>query len=245
MATGRRIVRRPSTAPTPASNGASKTPSRRPTRPAPVADDDDEEETVIHGGWTDAQKQMDAASPYAQALKLEANGQVIKFLDDVPYANFRRHWVDRTNPGQPPTRRAYVCPATVNKDCPLCDLGDRAQAVSAFNVLVLGDDDQVLLKTWDVGARLLQVLKAHNSDPKVGPLTKHYFLVSKTGKGSNSQTNVTPIKTTALAEDWAVEPLDAETIAKEAKKKYTPAILEIPTRKVLNEIAGEIADEYE
>ena len=126
----------------------------------------------IHGGWTDGQKQMDSASPFAQALKLEEKGQVIKFLDDTPYANFRRHWVDRTNPGAPPTRRAYVCPQTVNKDCPLCDLGDRAQAVSAFNVVVLGDDDQILHKTWDCGARLFQVLKAYANDPKIGPLTE-------------------------------------------------------------------------
>src|SRR5687768_15146102 len=172
MATARRIVRRPSTAPSSAENGSAKTPSRRPSRPAPATEEDDgDADMSVHGGWTEGQKQMDSASPFAQALKLAEQGQIIKFLDDKPYANFRRHWVDRTNPGQPPTRRAYVCPATVGKECPLCDIGDKAQAVSAFNVVVLGDDDQILHKTWDVGARLFQVLKAHNNDPKVGPLS--------------------------------------------------------------------------
>jgi hypothetical protein len=243
MAESRRIVRRRSGD---GSNGSgpSKTPSRRPSRQSSDTGDGDDM-TDIHGGWTDGQKQMDKASPFAQALKLEEKGQIIKFLSDTPYANFRRHWVDRASsqPGGGTVRRAYVCPATVDKDCPLCDIGDRAQAVSAFNVVVLGDDGQLLLKTWDVGARLFQVLKAYNTDPKIGPLSRHYFLVNKTGKMSNAQTNVTPIKTSALSEDWDVEPADDDELA--AVKPYTPEILEIPKRKELNEIAAEIADEYD
>jgi hypothetical protein len=236
----RRIVRRmrPSEG-----NGVSKTPSRKPRPPSGTAEDEDS--MAIHGGWTDGQKQMDAASPFAQAFKPDEKGQVIKFLDDLPYANFRRHWVDRASstPGQGNIRRAYVCPGTVDKDCALCDIGDRAQAVSAFNVVVVGDDGQVLLKSWDVGARLFQTLKSYANDPKIGPLTKHYFLVTKTGKKQNSQTNVTPIKTTALKEDWDTDPVDDDELA--AVKKYDPDILDIPGRKLLNEIAAEIADDYD
>ena len=240
---GRRIVRR--MRPSEGSNGASKTPSRKPTPQAEDEAAESEDSMAIHGGWTDGQKQMDAASPFAQALKLEEKGQIIKFLDDTPYANFRRHWVDRASstPGGGTVRRAYVCPQTVDKDCPLCDIGDRAQAVSAFNVVVVGDDGQILLKTWDVGARLFQVLKAYANDPKIGPLSKHYFHVSKTGKKSNAQTNVTPIKTTALSEDWDADPVEPDELA--AVKKYGSDVLEIPSRKTLNEIAAEIADEYD
>jgi len=220
--------------------GPSKTAKRRTT-----TDDGDEDMTSIHGGWTDGQKQMDASSPFAQALKLEEKAQIIKFIDDTPYANFRRHWVDRASSqqGGGTIRRAYVCPGSVDKDCPLCDIGDRAQAVSAFNVVVLGDEGQLLLKTWDVGARLFQVLKAYSTDPKIGPLSRYYFLVNKTGKMSNAQTNVTPIKTNALAEDWDVDPADPDELA--SIKPYTPEILDIPSRKTLNEIAAEIADEYD
>ena len=63
---------------------------------------------------------MASTSSYAQSLKLEDKSQVIKFLEDTPYANFRRHWVERTTKdGQ--TLRAYGCPKTVGKECPLCE----------------------------------------------------------------------------------------------------------------------------
>ena len=220
--------------------------SKRP--PAPTArdtGDDGDEDMTIRGGWSEGQKQMDAASPFAQALKLEEKGQIIKFLDDVPYANFRRHWIDRASQQGGTVRRPFTCLATLDRDCPLCEIGDRTSPVSAFNVIVIGDDGQHTLKTFDTGARVYQVLKAYNNDPKVGPLSKHYFMVSKTGKMSNSQTNVTPIKTSALAEDWDTDPISDEALAKLAKSKYDGKIVEIPKHKDLAEIAAEIADEYE
>ena len=62
------------------------------TKKAPV-------DSPIRGGWTEGQKQMDSTSSFAQTLKLEEKSVVIKFLDDTPYANFRRHWVERSHQG--------------------------------------------------------------------------------------------------------------------------------------------------
>lgn len=236
----RRVLRRSSSSPTASKSAAPSKTSKRSSAPA---EDEDDDEMMVHGGWTEAQKQMDSASPYAQALKLEAEGQVIKFLEDTPYANYRRHWIDRTSAQGGTVRRAFFCLGTNNKECPLCDIGDRAQAVSAFNVVVLGDDDQILLKTWDVGARLLNVLKAHNNDKRVGPLSRGYFLVSKTGKGNNSQTNVTPIKASALKEDWELDLVTEDQLDK--IKPYTGSIVEITPLKTLKGIAAELSEEYD
>ena len=76
-----------------------------------------EDETEIKGGWTEGDKQMDSTSSYAQTFKLEEKTQVIKFLEDTPYANFRRHWIERTTK-EGKTIRAYGCPKTVRQGVP-------------------------------------------------------------------------------------------------------------------------------
>lgn len=225
--------------------------------PEPEEDpaDDDEAETdeprkaakatipPIRGGWTEGQKTMDAASDFAQVFQPEQHVQVIAFLEDQPYANYRRHWVDRIGP-KGAYKRPYVCLETVNKACPLCDIGDKPQAVSAFNVAILGDDGQSLLKTWDVGAKLFNVLKGYATDPKVGPLTKGYFAVSKTGKsgrGGSISYNVIPVRARDLTEDYDIPAPDEAEI--KAMDVYDTSILQIPKRSELEEIAEEMADE--
>lgn len=239
-------------------------PTKRPARriaPDPLTeaiepeDDDEEDEkpapkmrssangddAAIRGGWTDAQRQMDSTSNFAQTLKLEEKSVFIKILDDLPYANFRRHWIERsTKDGK--TLRAYTCLKTVDKDCPLCDGGDRASAVSAFNVALIGDDSQLLLKSWDCGPRLYNVLKGYANDPKVGPLSRGFFMVSKTGKRGTTQHNVSPIRATSLQEDYDITPPTADEIEAIGKNKYGPEIIEIPTVKALREVAAELDD---
>ena len=244
-------------------------PSRIPTR-TPVLDDeedeasevaeDDEEqdeedeqprkaagrkttgESLIRGGWTEGQKQMDKGSSFAQALRLEEKAIVVKFLEDTPYANFRRHWIERsTKEGK--QLRAWTCLDTIGKDCPLCEVGDRAQSVAAFNIAVVGDDGQVLLKSWDVGPRLFGVLKGYSNDPKIGPLTKGFFIASKTGKRGTVQHNVSPVSKSALREDYDIEPPTPDELT--ALGRYDPSIITIPSVKDLRELAEEIADDYE
>jgi hypothetical protein len=216
-----------------------------PTAPSSQQSDDEDDsesaglEVPIHSGWTAGQKVMDSSSDYAQILKLDTNIQLIKFLDDQPYANYRRHWVDRMGP-KGPTKRAYTCLETVGKTCPLCAIADRPQAVSAFNVALIGDDGQVLLKTWDVGAKLFNVIRAYSTDPKIGPLSKNYFAVNRTGKAQTTQYNVIPVRESALSEDYGINPpteADYRTIG-----KYDASIIQIPKKTDLEEVAQEISD---
>jgi hypothetical protein len=247
------------------------TPSKRPARRLPPKDldetdidepttngDDDEEEederpargsksrgvteAEVQGGWLDAQAKMEATSSYAQSLKLEEKVQVIKFLEDTPYANFLRHWVERTTKDGK-TLRAYGCPKTIKKPCPLCEVGDRAQAVAAFNIAIVDNNGDVLHKSWDVGPRLFAVLRGYANDPKVGPLTKGFFIASKTGKRGTVQHNVAPVSRTALEEDYDITPPDKEDL--DNLELYTPKIIEIAKRKDLEELAEEMSDEYE
>lgn len=231
-------------------------PLKRPSRPLPsegggtataTHDDDDAVPSgSIREGWSAGKQTMDATSSYAQAFKPEKDMQIIKFLDDKPYASWRRHWVDRQGP-QGMTKRAYPCPQTWGKDCPLCNIGDKVQGVSSFNIILLGDDGVPTLQTWDVGVKLFNVLKNYNADPKVGPLTKGYFGVTKTGgegrrSGGQVQTNVSPISPTALKADYQ---MDAPSAAEMAKlKPYTADVIVMPKRSELEEVAQELADDH-
>jgi hypothetical protein len=195
----------------------------------------------IRGGWSAGQQQMDATADYAQAFKPEPTVQLIKFLEDVPYANYRRHWIDR-NTAQGVKKRPYSCPQTVGKNCPICAVGDKAQAVSAFNVALLGDDGVPMLKSWDVGIKLFKVLQGYHSDPKIGPLTKGYFAVSKP-TGSNAQTNVIPVKPASLQEDYDIAPPSPAALA--AMEVYDADIVQWAKMSELEEVAQELASEYD
>lgn len=216
----------------------------RPSRPEDTGDDDEAMPVPsFRGGWTAGRQQAEATSDYAQAFKPESNTQIVKFLDDAPYVNYRRHWVERTGPTGK-TKRPYVCPQTVGKQCPLCDIGEKPQAVSSFNVAVIGDDGVPVLRTWDVGVKLFNVLAGYHEDPKVGPLTRGYFGVSQTaakGKNGSAQTNVNPVKPSALEEDWGtVPPSQAEL---DAIGRYEPDVVRLPKKGELEEIAAELASD--
>lgn len=195
----------------------------------------------IRGGWTAGQQEMDATSSYAQTLRLEEKSKFIKFLEDEPYANFRRHWIRRTTKDGE-SNRAYNCPRSIDQDCPVCEAGHRPQAVSAFNVAEIGDDGQALLKSWDCGPRLFQQLKGYASDPKIAPLTKGYFLVNRTGKGSTTSHNVNPVKASSMEEDYDIIPPPQAEL--DRLGLYDASIIEFPSQKDLRELAEEVADEY-
>ena len=115
-------------------------------------DDDEEAPTQqIRRGMSAGRQVMDSTSSFAQAFKFTDQIQIIKFLEDEPYANYTRHWIERQTPtGRSP--RSYNCLRNWGKHCPLCEeAGDRPQAVSAFNVALIGDDGVALLKTLDAG----------------------------------------------------------------------------------------------
>ena len=55
------------------------------------------------------------------------------------------------------------------------------------------------------GARLFNVLKSYDNDTKIAPLTKGFFLVSKTGKSSRCSTTSTRSRPRSLEEDYDIK----------------------------------------
>jgi hypothetical protein len=220
----------------------------RPSRPAKAAGRPAKKlsnESRLRHGWGAGQQIMErkVSSEYAQALKLMDQEQIIKFIDDEPYANYYRHWVRRTSAAGAPVNRPYVCLQSVDQECPLCDsAGDRPQPVSAFNVALISDDGVPTLRTWDVGPRAFNVVRKFATNASVGPLSKGYFAVYKVGEKTSTQTLLTPIRSGELESTYGIVEPTAEEI--QAVGRYDADIVQIPKLEELEEIAAEMADVY-
>lgn len=192
--------------------------------------------STIKRGWGAAQKVQEATSAFAQRFKVLEEPQIIKFLEDEPYASFRTHWVDG-RAGQ----KSFVCLADHQDGCPLCDAGNRPSTKFAFNIALLGDEGDLSVKSFEVGVRLIDQLKNFHTDPRQGPLSKNYWAVSKTGKGSQTQTILQMVRERDLAE-WSMVAYTDADMGVLKRNSYTPEIISIPKRSDLLEIAAEISD---
>jgi hypothetical protein len=189
---------------------------------------------VIKRGWGAAEETKSADSPFAQRLKVSSDAIVIKFLEDDPYTSYRQHWIERQG------QKSFTCTSSIHsKGCPLCDAGDRPSARFCFNVALLISGEEPVLRSYEVGPRVVDTLKNFHQDPKMGPLPKHYWAVSKTGKAATSQTNHQMVKGVDLEEDWDLDPITDAQLAALKAKAYSADIVSIPSLKTLQQIAAE------
>lgn len=189
---------------------------------------------IVRGGWSNADRTLQADSPYAQRLKIDADPVLVKFLEDEPYANYRQHWVERSG------QKSFTCIKDMHaKGCPLCAAGNRPSARFAFNVVELAEDGEHTVRSYEVGPRDIDALKNLHNNPKQGPLTKHYWAISRTGKGATSQRMHQMVRERDLDEEWEIEPLTDAQLDDFMKQKYDSGIVPIPSFKTLSEIASE------
>ena len=213
--------------------------------PRPAVEEDETEEMSteqLRSGWSAAQETIDSTSTWAVTFVPAMQTQIIKILQAAPYASFRRHWIQRIG-----GKRPFTCLQSFNRDCPLCDVGDRASAVSSFNIALCGDDGEAVLKSWDCSVRVTQTLKTFANDAKIGPLNKDslYFSVMKTEATNRqqSQTLISPVRERDLKEDYGVPPLDAAQIERLLAKAYANDVVSMNKRSELEAIADEIMNE--
>ena len=83
-------------------------------------------------------------------------------------------------------------------------------------------------------------MKNFHNDPRTGPLSKHFWAVSKTGKGATSATAHQLVRDRDL-EEWGINSFTDADQALWAEKAYTADIIQIPSRSDLLAIAAEEA----
>lgn len=190
---------------------------------------------VLRGGWgsVDTVKQQD--SPYAQRMKVTNEPQVVRFLQDEPYAAYRQHWINERQ-GQ----KSFTCIDNVHEQgCPLCKAGHRPSARFAFNVALLTEEGPVL-RSYEVGPRDIDSLKNFHNHPTQGPLSKHYWAISRTGSGPTSQRAHQMVRERDLEDDYPLlVALDVADLEELKEKMYDESIIPIPSRKTLATIVSE------
>ena len=192
--------------------------------------------TLVRGGWGGVEAVKNADSPFAQRLKVVEEPQIVKFLSDEPYASWRQHWIERQG------QKSFVCIGDFDeKGCPLCDAGSRPSIRIAFNVALLIPGEEPVLKSYEVGPRIIDQLKNFHTDPRTGPLSKHFWAVSKTSKGSTTATNHQMVKASDL-EEWGIASLTDNGLNDLIARAYTADIISIPARKDLLVVANEDLD---
>jgi hypothetical protein len=212
-------------------------------------DDDDEEEEpkakrrAMKGGWKTADRAKDASGSWANEVKLSSEEVVYKFLDDEPFVVYGQHWIDERK-----GKKSFVCLADPDvkdkgKDCPLCAIGDKPRIFSAFNVLRIEADLDPALEVLTAATRLTEQLKDKGSG-KSGPLTAHYWGLSRSGKGNSTSYSQIPIKERDLGEEWDVDPLSKRELEDFEAEAYTSKTFpeNPPSLRDLKEIAAEIAE---
>lgn len=192
---------------------------------------------VIKRGWGNVDNTKQADSPYAQRLKISDKPIIVKFLEDEPYSSFRQHWVEREG------QKSFTCISDMHpQGCPLCDAGHRPSARFAFNVALLNEDGDTVVRSYEVGPRVIDSLKNFHQDPRQGPLSKNYWALSRSGKGPTSQTNHQMVRERDLEEEWNISPLSIDTLEELKGQAYDESIIPIPSRKTLVGIAAEDMD---
>lgn len=197
-----------------------------------VTEDEDEfspRSSSIQSGWEASQRLFSSSSGSAEKksagavreFKFTEEPQIVKFLDADPIP-FVSHWVNSRSSG----RKSFICvdPDGSKKNCPLCKVHfketaeiskgnlkshtvDR-KAKSAFNVVVVGDEEGPRVLFLEAGKRLYDQLAKLHADPKYGPLPKIFWSLSRTGTSFDTVHHITPVKPRDLAEDWDMDPLE-------------------------------------
>jgi hypothetical protein len=190
--------------------------------------------TTVQAGWdalNSVIKPKRENKDYPTDFKWTEEARLIWFLGDSPFAVYKQHWIDRTE-----GRRSFVCTGT---ECPLCNIaGDIPRPKAAFNVLVLSDETPNV-QILTASTSLAKQLEAAHVDPRRGPLAKHFWAVSRIGRGLDTSYTLDRVRASELAEEWELDPDEVTSIANNAVKYDATAIFVAPNEEMV-EVARQL-----
>jgi hypothetical protein len=201
----------------------------RPTRRSRRSRDDDEPDEgrsrsrrkrgTPAKGWDAYASKRKTNSNFAEEFKpyeRPDHEHVIKFLDDGPFDNYDRHWIDETKKG---VKKSYVCPD--GDDCPLCAIGDPPTTFSVFNIVDLTAKRPTNM-VWNTSVSITDLIQRHADSERSSPLNRDdlYFVVTVTKKKKRNVTDIEPLKERDLKEDFDIDPLTDEELEEFDEGKF-------------------------
>jgi hypothetical protein len=189
--------------------------------------------TTVQQGW-DAFDSLvqENTSEFPTDFKFSDEPQLVKFLEDQPFASYEQHWIER-----PKGKKSFVC---IGDACPLCDvLGDKPRGKFSFNVLVLSGDTQGVQILTAPPSLARQIKKAHDDERK-GPLSKEFWEISRLGTGPTTQYTLNFVRGRDLAEEWKLSS-DAVQELVAAAVPFTAEVIRETPRSEMLEVARSVA----
>jgi hypothetical protein len=189
--------------------------------------------TTVQQGW-DAFDSLvqENTSDFPTDFKFSESPQLVKFLEDQPFASYEQHWIER-----PKGKKSFVC---IGEACPLCDvLGDKPRGKFAFNVLVLSGESQGVQIMTAPPSLARQIKKAHDDERK-GPLSKEFWEVSRLGSGPTTQYTLNFVRGRDLTEEWKLS-TDAVQELVAAAVPFTAEVIRETPRSEMLEVARSVA----
>jgi hypothetical protein len=155
--------------------------------------------TAVQAGWEAASTLTTAAGDYPVDFVQSETPQVIKFLDqEGPFASYRQHFLQNKA-----GRKSYIC---LGNHCPLCIvLKHKPEDKRAFTIANLSAEGGIQRQRLIATPRLYKTLHAAHFSPQ-GPLPKHYWSLSRSGKMQSTTYHLQAIKARDLLEDWNIDP---------------------------------------
>ena len=214
-------------------------PIAKPTISADSYLDEDSENaspkigTTVQEGWDAFDTLVKSeTSEFPTDFRFSEEPQLVKFLEDAPFASYEQHWIER-----PKGKKSFVC---IGDACPLCDvLGDKPRGKFSFNVLVLSGDTQGVQILTAPPSLARQIKKAHEDERK-GPLSKEFWEISRLGMGPTTQYTLNFVRGRDLAEEWKLNSDSVQELVAAAVPFTAEVIRETPRSEML-EVARSVA----
>ena len=189
--------------------------------------------TTVQKGWDAVDDRMSTpVGDFPTDFRFTEEPQLIKFLEDAPFAVYEQHWIER-----PKGKKSFVC---IGDECPLCNvLGDKPRGKFAFNVVVLsGDVTGVQILT--APPLLVRQLRKINEDDRKGPLSREFWEVSRLGTGPTTSYNLNIVRGRDLEEEWKMDGDTVQGLVAAAVPFTADVIRETPRSEML-EVARSVA----
>ena len=221
--------------PAPRRSSAKKRAPRAKVEDEPEEEGDEEHEydsSLIQKGWKEINKHQPKGD-WTNDVRIGEDPVIVKFLDDEPFG-YNQHWVQREG------KKSFPC---LGAGCPLCKVGVRVSQKIVYPVVNFGDDGSAPeVQNLTIGIQFARILDGYNEDNKVGPLTRLFWAISKTGKGLKTQYSALPVKERDLEEDWRFDIDEVDDFLANAEAPAPEKAVTRPKKSELQEIASEIME---
>jgi hypothetical protein len=190
----------------------------------------DTADNSVASGWDAADSMLTTKkrnSEFPTDVRFSEQLQLFRFLENEPFAIYKQHWVEREG------KKSFV---SIGDEDPLTVIaGLTPRPKFAFNVLNLSEDVPEI-QVLTASTMLARQLRAANDDPRFGPLTKHYWAISRQGTGPQTVFNLQRVRATDLEEEWNLNPETIEAVAK-STPLYENSIIKVASYEEHLEIA--------